>query len=51
MKHKVITAIIGLVLLEGWALYLGFDGILLNIVLILIAGLGGYKLKGGKENG
>ena len=48
MKYKVITAIIGLVVLEGWALYLGYNGIMLNIVCILIAGLAGYEMKGGK---
>lgn len=48
MKYKVITAIIGLVVLEGWALYLGYNGTMLNITLIIIAGLAGYELKGGK---
>jgi len=44
---KVIVAIVMLCLLEGWALYLGFNGLYLNIVLVIIAGLAGYELKGG----
>lgn len=55
MKTSVlITAIIAIILLEAWALYLGYNGILLTTVLVIIAGLAGLviqtpkMLKGGK---
>lgn len=52
MKTSVlITAIVCITALEALALYMGFNGTLLKLVLILIAGLSGYELKvlkGGK---
>ena len=50
----IMTAIICLMLLEGWALYLGYNGSIQRIVVIVIAGLAGLmikspvELKGGK---
>lgn len=38
------TAIIGLVLLEALALYLGYNGALFGAVIALIAGLAGYTI-------
>lgn len=40
----VMAAIIGIVALEGYALFLGFNGTLLKMVLIILAGLGGWTL-------
>jgi len=40
----VITALICITLLECVALSLGFNGTLLKIVLVVLAGLGGYAI-------
>lgn len=45
---KAITAIIAIVLLEGWAIYNGINGALLSIAVAAIAGLGGYAIKSTK---
>ena len=56
MKHGVIKfAITGVILLEGWALYLGYDGVLLTTVIGGLLGLAGLasnkpKFLGGEEN-
>ncbi len=50
----VSVPIICLTLLEGYALFMGLDGILLTTVIAVIAGLAGWsmpQLKGGKNNG
>lgn len=41
---NAIVAIIGVMLLAGWALYLGFDGILYLTAIGVISGLGGYTV-------
>ena len=41
---KTISAIICITVLVGFALYLGFDGAILNTALVAIAGLGGFAL-------
>lgn len=51
MKYKVITAIICITLLEAWALYLGFNGTMLTVVVAALAGLAGYEMKGGNKDG
>jgi hypothetical protein len=38
------TAIVGLVVLEALALYLGYDGIVFSACIALIAGLAGYTI-------
>ena len=38
----VIATIVALVILEGFALYLGHNGIILSVVLAMIAGLAGW---------
>lgn len=40
-----IIAMIVIGLLCGYALYLGYDGVLLSAVVALIAGLGGFTAK------
>lgn len=40
----VIAAIAGIVILEGIALFKGFDGIVLTTVIAAIVGLGGWSL-------
>ena len=40
----VISVIIGIVLLELYALYLGYNGTLLKVVLIILAGLAGWRI-------
>lgn len=42
---ETITAMICLTTLEGVALFLGFNGVILIGVMTIIAGLGGYELK------
>jgi len=50
----IITAIVCLCLLEGWAIYNGINGTMYTIIIAVIAGLAGYvipspvNLKGGK---
>ena len=46
MKEKsIMTAIIGVVLLEAWALWLGFNGVLLTSVVGGLLLLAGIKIK------
>lgn len=48
MKNKwviVLTAIVVIGALEGYALYLGMNGALLSGVFVIIAGLGGFAVK------
>ncbi len=40
----LITGIISITILTSWALYLGYDGVLLTTVLMLIAGVIGVTL-------
>ena len=42
MKTIIITGIISIALLEGFALYLGFNGYVLTAVVAAIAGLAGW---------
>lgn len=44
-----IAAIAAITLLESIALFKGVDGVLLSSALIIIAGIGGYKLRYGKR--
>lgn len=41
---KTITAIAGIVILEGLALWQDIDGALLGLAIAAIAGLGGYEI-------
>lgn len=43
-----ITAIIALVIIESIALFNGIDSWMFGIVVAVIAGLGGYKIRGVK---
>lgn len=50
-KHKphksvVITAIVGITALMAWALYLGFNGLLLTGAVAIVAGLAGWVTPG-----
>ncbi len=50
MKRKIktkvlITGLICITLLEGFALYQGIDGILFSVVIAAIAGICGRQLK------
>ena len=47
-KTVVMTAIIGLVILEAIALFNGINGTLFSIIVAAIAGLGGYIIPSGK---
>jgi len=40
-----ISAILGLVVLEVFALLQGINGTILSLVMVVIAGLGGYNAK------
>jgi len=40
----IITAILGIVFLEGYALHMGIDGKVLTLAIAGIVGLGGVKL-------
>jgi len=40
-----VTAIFCISGLEGYAMYLGFNGTLFALALCIIAGIAGYKLK------
>jgi hypothetical protein len=41
---KTITAIIGIIILDCWAIANGIDGILLITAIGIISGLGGYPI-------
>lgn len=41
---KTIIAISAIALLTGFALYLGYNGGILNTTIAVLAGLGGYTL-------
>ncbi len=41
----VIVAILAIVFLDSFALYLGYDGALLTLAVASIAGLGGFKVR------
>ena len=43
-KIEVLTAIVGIVILDSIALYSGVDGVLFTLAVVAIAGLGGYEL-------
>ena len=43
-KLNTISAIFGLVILEGIALYKGLDGVMFSSIIIAISGLGGYHI-------
>jgi len=52
----VSIAILGIIVLEGYALYKGINGVALTTCIAAVAGLGGYEIdkvikviKGGKE--
>jgi hypothetical protein len=45
MVKVIITAIICITLLEGYALYLGIDGVYLSMGMVVIAGLGGFEVE------
>lgn len=50
MKNKInwkvtCSAILGIVILDGIALIMGHDGLLLTGAIAIIAGLAGYKIK------
>ena len=47
-KTVVMTAIIGLVILEAIALFNGLNGTLFSIIVAAVAGLGGYVIPSGK---
>ncbi len=47
---KTIAAICGIVILESIALMKGIDGTVLTMVIGVLAGLGGYYIRGRKEN-
>ena len=49
-KIETITAICGIVVLEGIALMKGIDGTIFSMVIATLAGLGGYYLRGKKED-
>ena len=40
-----VVAILAIVGLEAYALYLGINGALMSIVVAAVAGLGGYEVK------
>ena len=41
---RAVCSMSGVALLTGWALWLGFDGILFMSAIAVISGLGGYIL-------
>ena len=41
-SNIIITAIIAIVIIECFALYLGYNGVILSAVLAMIAGLAGW---------
>lgn len=45
MIKVIITAIVCITGLEGYALYLGVDGAILALAVAAVAGLGGYEVK------
>lgn len=52
---KVLTAMIGIIIMECYALSQGINGLILTLAIAAVAGLGGYELdniikalKGGK---
>ena len=47
-KTVVMTAIIGLVILEAIALFNGINGTLFSMIVAAVAGLGGYIIPSGK---
>lgn len=49
--NKVITVITAICLLETLALLLGYNGSLLRVALVLIAGLGGFELARWRKKG
>lgn len=44
-----IVAIVAIVGLEAYALYLGINGVVLGLVVAAVAGLGGYEIKALRE--
>lgn len=40
----IVTGIIAIIILEGWALWLGYDGVLLTTVLAALFGLIGWSM-------
>lgn len=49
MSSNTCVAIAGVVIMEVAALWLGYDGTLLQLALVLVAGLGGYSLGRGSR--
>lgn len=47
---KTVAAIVGIVVLEGIALYQGVDGAMLSTVVAILAALGGYEIGKGKSS-
>lgn len=41
---KAVCAIIGIVLLDAWAIYNGINGVFMTTAIGIIAGLGGYPI-------
>ncbi len=50
-RIETLGAICGIVILESIALMKGIDGTILTMVIGVLAGLGGYYIRGWKENG
>lgn len=42
---EVLSAIVGIIILEVYALSKGINGLVMSLCIAAIAGLGGYKVK------
>jgi len=47
---RAISAICGIVILESFAIMNGIDGTILTMVVATLAGLGGYYIRGAKND-
>ena len=50
-KSIIITAIIGIVILEAIALLMGYNGTILTVVIAIVAGLAGWVIPQPKLSG